>query len=209
MDDVLREPAEPYVPQPGDIFLATEKKFIWRAGHKLALIGPPHHSGIVLARPDGRMALLEAGPFMSEKVEVEDLIPTLQKYTRHEKVWIRRRCTPLTPEQSACLTAFALAQEDKRFALFRILLQLTPARPRGPVKTAFMGKPRGDRYGWICAELVMEALIGVGLADPATTRPSPTSPRDLFFGRSRNPYIDRHLDLNSGWHPPARWTASP
>ena len=33
-------------------------------------------------------------------------------------------------------------------------------------------------------------------------------PRDLFFGRSRNPYIDRHLDM-SAWAPPARWTLCP
>jgi hypothetical protein len=33
-------------------------------------------------------------------------------------------------------------------------------------------------------------------------------PRDLFFGRSRNAYIDAHLDMTE-WEPPARWTACP
>jgi hypothetical protein len=153
---------------------------------------------------------MEAGPFnKSEYVEVEDLLPTLAKYAEKEKVWIRRRCVPLTPEQDKRLTEYAMAQDGKWFAMGRILLQLTPLRPRGPIKTIFCGKPRGDRPDWICSELVTETLVYVGLIDAKTARPSPTSPRDLFFGRSRNPYINRHLDLNSQWHPPARWVPCP
>jgi hypothetical protein len=33
-------------------------------------------------------------------------------------------------------------------------------------------------------------------------------PRDLFFGRSTNAYIDKHLDM-SAWEAPARWTLAP
>src|ERR1700733_8826790 len=65
LDDVLRLPAAPYAGQPGDIFLATDNALWARAGHRMAWSGPPHHSGIVFARPDGRMAILEAGPHNS------------------------------------------------------------------------------------------------------------------------------------------------
>src|ERR1700736_2242179 len=61
-DDALRWPAVPYVPQPGDIFLATTESWLMRKGHQLAGAAGPHHSGIVFARPDGSLALLKAGP---------------------------------------------------------------------------------------------------------------------------------------------------
>jgi hypothetical protein len=32
-----------------------------------------------------------------------------------------------------------------------------------------------------------------------------TYPRDLFFGRSNNPYIDRHMNMDPGWLPPSQW----
>ena len=63
IDHYLRLPAEPYTPQPGDIFLAVTPDFIMRWGHRLAGAGDPHHSGIIFGRPDGSLAVLEAGPF--------------------------------------------------------------------------------------------------------------------------------------------------
>src|SRR5207248_2542138 len=82
----------------------------------------------------------------------------------------------------------------------------TPFRSRGPVRTYFMGKPKGgDRKSYFCSELVCEACVAAGLLDPQRTRPSATYPRDLFFGRSYNPFIDKHLDVNECWRPPARW----
>jgi hypothetical protein len=44
--------------------------------------------------------------------------------------------------------------------------------------------------------------------DAATARPAATYPRDLYFGRSLNLYLDRHLCLDE-WQPPARWTDCP
>src|SRR5437588_521764 len=73
IDDVLRGPAEEYVPQPGDIFLSTDKSRVVRAGHSCALSGAPHHSGILFARPDGSMAVLESGPFNGLRVGVVEL----------------------------------------------------------------------------------------------------------------------------------------
>jgi hypothetical protein len=77
------------------------------------------------------------------------------------------------------------------------------------LRTYFVGKPRGDRGGYFCSELVLEACVAAGLLDPKRVRPAASYPRDLFFGRSFNPFIDRHLDVNEGWCPPARWTYCP
>src|SRR5262245_5197070 len=61
-DDALRLPAEPYLPQPGDIMLATDVSRFWTLTHNLAFAGQPHNSAIVFRRPDGSLAILEAGP---------------------------------------------------------------------------------------------------------------------------------------------------
>jgi len=210
IDEELRVPAEPYEPQPGDIFLSTDNLFWAKAGHRLAFSGPPHHSGILFARPDGSMAVLEAGPFNGIWVEAIDLDSDLGEHERRgEKVWIRRRRTPLTPEQSACLTQWAMAQDGKRFAVFRLLGQVTLFRSRGPWRTEFLGGPHGERSSYFCSELVMESCVHVGLLDPKTTRPSATYPRDLFFDDSSNRFLHEHFSLKEGWYPPARWTNHP
>jgi hypothetical protein len=207
MDHELHEPAVPWVPQPGDIFVCTGREMWAKVGHWAAGTGAPQHSGIVFLRPDGQPALLEAGPNNSLHCHAMDLIPELQGYSTHERVWIRRRRVPLTEEQSAALTAFALAVEGKPFALWRMFGQLTPFRCRGS-RTECTGGPHGIRYSYFCSELATEACVAAGLLDPATTRPAAMYPRDLFFGRSTNPYIDEHLDM-SEWDPPARWTLCP
>jgi hypothetical protein len=208
MDYELRCPAQPYIPHPGDIFLATDRGFLAKLGHKVVHAGAPHHSGIVFCWPDGRPALLEGGPHNSLRCQALDLVPALASYACEERVWIRRRCVPLTPEQSAQLTAFAMAADGKRFATLRMLGQLTFLRSRGPIRSRWLGLPHGERSSYFCSELVMEACVCVGLVDPDTARPSSTYPRDLFFGRSINPYLDCHLDM-SAWAPPARWTLCP
>jgi hypothetical protein len=133
----------------------------------------------------------------------------LRAYHARERLWIRRRRTPLTAEQSARLTAFCAAQVGKPFASLRILAQVTPLRSRGPIRTEYVGKPHGDRPRWFCAELVVEALCAAGLLDPATARPAATYPRDLFYDRSPNPWLNQHLNLSCGWYPPAQWTDCP
>jgi len=202
----LRSPVEPYVPQAGDIFLATDQRLWFRWGHLIAGANGVHHSGIVIALPDGELRLIEAGPF--DKVQVEMMNP-YQHMSQHaelgDRVWVRRRRVPLSPEQSARLTAFACAQEGKPFALARWFGQLTPLRARGPIKTWFVGEPRGDRPRWFCSELVMECCVAAGIIDRATARPSATYPSDLFWGHSYNLYLNGHLDLERGWYPPARW----
>ena len=207
IDDVLRGPAEAYVPQPGDIMLRMDSSIFWRVTHWMALAFDPNGSGIIIARPDGSLAVLEAGPNDTMWVRTLDMLPHLKEYADVGKVWIRKRCVPLTPEQSCRLTEFALAVDGKRFALQRLGLQLTPFRSRGPIRTCFIGKAHGcTQRSYFCSEVVCEACVAAGLFNPETTRPSATYPHDLFFGRSWNPYLDHHLELNCGWNPPARWT---
>jgi hypothetical protein len=209
LDDDLRCPAEPYVPQPGDIFLATDQARWARAGHWIAGGAGVHHSGIMFRRSDGRVGLIEAGPFNSVVVEVMGPVEHMSAHVRAgDKVWVRRRRVPLTAEESARLTAFAERQEGKPFAVLRLLGQVTPLRSRGPLRTWFVGGPHGDRDRFFCSELVVELCVAAGLMDCATARPAATYPRDLFFGRSFNLYLDKHLCLDD-WCPPARWAECP
>jgi hypothetical protein len=209
LDELKRGPAEPYVPQPGDIMLRLDHSVFWRVTHYMALAFDPNGSAIIFRRPDGALAVLEAGPNDCLWVRTLDMLPHLKEYADEGCVWIRKRRVPLTPEQSCKLTEFALSRDGKRFALMRLGIQLTPFRSRGPLRTYFMGKPKGDRRAYFCSELVTEACVAAGLLDPERTRPSATYPHDLFYGRSWNLFIDKHLDVNACWHPPARWTDCP
>jgi hypothetical protein len=206
MDECLHGQPRPCTFQEGDLMLATEDQFFFTATHAMAFAFHPHHSGIFFKKPDGSIALLEAGASHTLWIRCLDSCSQMCHYESHGRAWIRRRRVPLTPEQSACLTEFCMHQDGKRFALQRLGVQLTVFRDRGPLRTCVMGGPHGpERRTYYCAELVMEALVAAGLADQDTTRPSATYPRDIFFGRSFNPWIDRHLDLNSDWDAPARW----
>jgi hypothetical protein len=209
IDDRLRCPAETYCPQPGDIMLHLDGSIFWKVTHYLAGAFNPNGSGIVVARPDGSLAMLEGGPNDTLWCRTLDLVPHLKEYEdAGHRVWIRARKVPLTPEQSARLTEFALAADGKRFALGRLGLQLTPFRTRGLFRTRFVGYPHGDRASYFCSELVTESCVAAGIMDYERTRPSATYPHDLFYGRSLNPFIDRHLDVNDYWCPPARWSSS-
>ena len=207
-DSTLRGPATPYLPQPGDLVFCSDHKMFWCMTHSWAGAGHPHHSAIVVARPDGRPAVLEAGPHDTLWIRILDIGPHLQKYVDDgESVWIRRRRTPLTEEESARLTAFALSKENHHFALIRQGAQLTPLRSRGTPVMYFLAKSHPDRSSYFCSELVVESLVAAGLLDATTARPAATYPSDLFFDRSKNPHLNAHVNLSCGWYPPARWTS--
>jgi hypothetical protein len=208
LDVKLRGQPRPYQPQPGDIMLYTDSNVFWEITHDLALAFQPHGSGIVIRRPDGTLGTLEAGPNDTYFVRILDTIPHLKEYERNGPVWIRQRKTPLSPEQSACLTAFALRQDWKRFALIRLGGQLTPFRIRGPLRTYFLGKFHGDRDTYFCSELVTTACCAANLIDATLARPSATYPHDLFYDRSFNLYLNTHFSLACSWEPPARWASS-
>ena len=210
IDDEVRGPVKRYMPQPGDIYMSTDRSWIINAGHRMAWSGQPNHSGIVIMGPDGKPAILEGGPFNGLKVEIVDLHYDLSHHAeRTEKCWIRARKTPLTKEQSEQLTAWAVAQNGKPFAARRMLRQMTPFRTRGPLRTYVMGTPNGERDRYFCAELVMETCVHVGLLPAETTRPSATYPEDMFFDRSKNRYLNAYFTLADGWEPPARWLGQP
>ncbi len=190
--------------------MSADGSVFWKLMHNLAGTSHPTHSMIVFAMPDGRPGILEAGPHDTLKCRVLETLPHMLTYEEEGRVWVRARACPLTPEQSARLTEFALATDTREFGIKRLALQLTPFRTRGPVRTAFVGKPHGlDRDSYFCSELICEACVYAGLMDPRTTRPSATYPRDLFMDHSLNPYLNRHLKLAPAWDPPARWTSSP
>jgi hypothetical protein len=150
---------------------------------------------------------MEAGYTGTSWVELIPLEKRLQDFKG--AIWVRRRAVPLTDAEKQALTGFAMAVQHRHFSLVRLAAQLTPFRSRGPIRTRFLGKPRGLRRGYLCSECVMESLIWIGLVDPATARPAATYPRDLFFDRSNIPYIDRHLKLAPAWAPPALWASCP
>jgi hypothetical protein len=207
MDGCPRLPAEAYSPQPGDLLLGNNPNCLWEVCFRLAGTADPGHCALVICLPDGSPAVLEAGT--SDKAIVA--ITPLRCWFRHYKgkVWVRRRKTAITPEQSARLTEFARLNEGKPYAVLRLLGQMTPFRARGRVRTSYIGKPHGFRRKYYCTEIVFEALVYAGLLDAETTRPTATYPRDIFFDRSPIPHIDRHLGLACGWYAPAFWTGCP
>jgi hypothetical protein len=210
IDHDLRGPTRPYSPQPGDIVLSTDTSKFWKIMHNIAGTGHPTHSMIVFAFPDGKLGILEGGPHDTLKCRTLEALPHMYSYEVQGRVWVRKRAVPLTPEESARLTEFALATNERRFAIGRLGEQLTIFRARGPIKTAFVGYPHGlERQSFYCSELVTEACVYAGLLDPETTRPSATYPRDLYLDRSINFYINKHLKLAPCWDPPARWTSFP
>ena len=205
LDNVVRGKARKYLPQPGDVLLATDKNVFWSVTHDLAFAFEPHNSAIIVRRRDGSLGILEAGPNDTLWIGISELLPHLKEYADKGPVWIRKRKLPLTAEQSACLTDFAERQCGKRFALGRMALLMTPIRNRGPLRTEFLGKPRGDRPSYYCSELVLESCVAAGLLDRETMRPSASFPHDLFFDHSHNRYINKHMPLACDWEPPARW----
>jgi hypothetical protein len=208
LDSKLRGTPRPYCPQPGDIMMYTDSSIFWEITHDLALAFQPHGSGMVVRRPDGTLGTLEAGPNDTYYVRVLDTLPHLKEYECKGPVWIRQRKTPLTPEQSEALTAFAMRQEWKKFALIRLGGQLTPLRSRGPLRTWFLGKYKGERDSYFCSELVTTAGCAAGIIDVNTARPSATYPHDLFYDSSFNLYLNTHFSLACGWEPPARWVSN-
>jgi hypothetical protein len=207
LDEQPRPPAEVYQAQAGDLLFFNDHSWIWQLGFYLALSNQPMHAGIVVQMPDGQLSALEAGYDDRTWVDIVPLPARLREFKG--AVWVRRRVQPLTAEESARLTEFALRVNQGRFAVLRLIAQVTPFRSRGPLKTFFLGKPRGLRRSYFCSECVLEACVYAGLLDKETTRPAATYPRDMFFDRSPNLYLNKHLKLAPAWEIPALWTDCP
>ncbi|HKB02369.1 MAG TPA: hypothetical protein VKD90_09120 [Gemmataceae bacterium] len=196
--------AEPYLPQAADLVFFVSDTLLWPALYALAFTGEPYHIGTVVQMPDGSFAVLEAGPpEVAQTVQLSPLPQRLEEYSG--RIFIRRRAAALTPEQSEALTGFAGRQEGKPYAFVRFLLQGTPVRSRGPLRTEYLGKSRGEPSTYFCSELAMEALVAAGLVDAGIARPRATNMQDMFYDQSENLYIDRTLRLYPCWTPPQQW----
>ena len=128
-----------------------------------------------------------------------DLLPRLR--THDGPIWVRRLRTPLSPEQSNRLTAFALAQTCKRFAVFRVALEVTPLHAHGWLHSRLFGSSCVNRHYWFCSELAIAAMSVAGVIDPKVVKPNTIYPRDMFY--------DRPYDLKPYWEEPRRWTCDP
>src|SRR5437899_10373331 len=121
---------EPYAPKEGDLIFYDDHNLFWTALFLWAGTGPPLHVGIVVKKDDGTLAVLEAGPDDTIWVNIQDVGPRLRQFHKDYggTISIRRCKQDLTPEKSETLTKFAKAQDGKRYAIVRLLLQGTRFR---------------------------------------------------------------------------------
>jgi hypothetical protein len=188
-----------YAPREGDLVFYDDRNPAWMVLFAYAGTGPPLHMGIVVKKTDGSLAVLEAGPDDTVWVKLLDLDTRLPQFHKDFKgtITIRRCKKELSAEQSKALTKFAKAQEGKRYAVGRLLLQGTSLRSRGPVRELVLGKTHLDRDSWICSELSVAAGTVAKLFDPKVVHANVAYPRDLVDNA-------RH-DLSACWHDAAAW----
>jgi hypothetical protein len=179
-----------YIPQPGDLVFYDDHSKMWGVGYKFVGSGPPFHSGLVVALPDGTPVVLESGPDDTMWVRILALPSRFQGF--EGDVWIRQVKQPLTPEQNARLTDWALHQDHKHYALWRLLLQATPFRCRNDLQQKLFGATRIDRNRWLCSELVVAGGTVAGLFDANVHFANAIYPRDIIF--------DNKYDLSAKWH---------
>jgi hypothetical protein len=198
-DGQPRPVACPYVPQPGDLVFFDDHNKKWELLYKMVGSGPPFHSGLVIGLPDGTPAIIESGPDDTMWVRILALPSRLQGF--EGDVWVRQVKQPLSPEQNAKLTEWALKQDGKHYALWRLLLQATPVRCRNAFQCSLFGCTHVDRNRWLCSELVVAGDTVAGLFDPKVHFANAIYPRDMIF--------DTKYDLSDKFHE-ARWfTAYP
>lgn len=188
----------PYEPREGDLIFYDDHSRVWTALFKAAGTGPPLHMGIVVRKPGGTLAVLEAGPDDTVWVDLRDLIPRLHQFVNdfNGDITIRRCKEPLDRFQSEALTRFAQAQNGKRYAVVRLLAQGTPLRSRGALEP-WLGKTQTDRSAWICSEISVAGATVAGLVGADEVHSNVAYPRDLVD--------NRRYDLSVAWYDAAAW----
>lgn len=198
-DGILRGRPQAYVPREGDILLYGKHDTVRYFLYSLAGTSSPYHSGMIIRLSDGSLATLEAAPLESYQVLI---LPLHDRLLAHPGVVsVRRLKLPLDAEESANLTQFARAQENKGFAFGRMALALTPFRHRGEYRSKLWGTTKLDRDRWFCSELVIASAVVASRIDPETVRASSVYPRDL--------YLDSPIDFSGIWEKPLRWSDGP
>jgi hypothetical protein len=194
---------EPYFPQPGDLKHYDSPNPIFHYIFALVRSDTPIHAAIVVERADGTPAILEVGPNSTPQAftstYIVDVWPRFESYPGI--VMIRRPHCRLTPERSAELTKFALAQEGKDFAVGRLALQLSPFNCRHGLRHLLFAHTYFDRGRWICSENAVAAATVAGLCDPKRHPANCMYPRDLAF--------DEDYDLSETYGPLRLWVRDP
>lgn len=189
----------PYHPREGDLVFFDDHSEWWTKLYKIAGTAPPFHVGINIRKPDGSLACLESGPDDTLHVYILDLWPRLTSFKG--TIQIRQALKTLSPEESTRLTQFAQDNEGKRYAMWRLLLQGTSVKCRGPWREDLLAKTHDNRHRWLCAEIVVAAGTQVGLFDPKVVRANVTYPLDI---------LDDHIyNLTPTFAPAAYWSPHP
>jgi hypothetical protein len=186
---------EPYVPREGDLIFFDDQSKLWERLYKLGGTAPPFHVGIVVKKPDGSLGILESGPDDTLHVYILDVQRRLHSFKG--VLQIRRCLKEISAEESARLTNFAVEQEGKRYAMWRLLLQGTPLRTRGGWKSKVFGATHPNRTRWLCAEIVCTGCAIIGTFNGQVIKGTDTYPLDI---------VDDHLyDLSSVYSPAGYW----
>ena len=189
--------AEGYAPQAGDLVLFRNKSFVMNLLGAAAFSARTTHAGIVVARPNGELAILET-PAVGASVTFNDIRKRMDTYAG--QIWIRSPHVPLTAEQSARLTAFAQAQEGKAYDLLGFFsLPVSWPVPIFKRQHGLVDDLTASR--WICSSLAVSACSATGLIDADDVWPRGACADDLRD--------DLFLDLSAGWGPARPWRTDP
>ena len=171
-----------YEPREGDLLFFTDEKWIRRVAFWFAGTGRPYHVALVIKGRDGSLCTLEARPHSESWVFLLDLQKRMTTY--HGSIWVRRLRNPLEPDASKKLTQFALTQQGKPFAMFRLAFEGTPLNVRAGLGQFLWASPRTEKNSWFCSELTTAALIECGMFQGRGIKPNCVYPRDLFYDRT-------------------------
>ena len=186
-----------YTPKEGDILLFDDMSPFWEKLYKIAGTGPPFHAGIVFKKTDGTFAVLESGPDDTLYVYLLDLEPRLNNFKG--SIQVRQAKRELTKQESEILTNFAYAQDGKRYAMWRLLLQGTYFRHRGGIKEKHLATTYDERTRWLCAEIVVSAGALVNLLDRDKVKATVTYPLDMVD--------DVRIDLSATYESTVYWSS--
>jgi hypothetical protein len=179
-----------YEPQEGDLIFPTRDTLLYTLIYPIARSFHPFHSGVVVRRVTGELALLENGG-AGWRVGTLQPLPSRLHHEYEEgkaRIWIRKIRAPLTPEQSRALTTFAEGHLGHSFVNFCGLARLALPGRVGP-------RTYPDQKSWFCSEVVAQALISSGILSPNRVLPQSVTPYELMRDR-------RGVDLSDKWTGP-------